>query len=252
IVDDGSKDKTGEIVESYAAKHNWIRVIHRKDRGYRNSAGGEIEAFYDGYNLIKEEKFDYIVKLDGDISFSKDYFELCFNKFKEDPRLGIGGGCIASVKKGKLLFEENPEFHVRGATKIYKYECWKEIEPLPPIPGWDTLDEVKANMKNWNTKSFKDILIIQHKYTGKANGEWKDNTKNGRANYICGYHPLFMITKCLFRFFKNPFSIAPFALFYGYISGYFYKIPQVKDKELIKYLRTQQLRRLFFQKSIWK
>ena len=52
IVDDGSSDETGAVAEAAAAKCDWIKVIHRSDRGYRKPGGGVIDAFYDGYNQI--------------------------------------------------------------------------------------------------------------------------------------------------------------------------------------------------------
>ena len=50
IVNDGSSDRTGEIIDRYAAQVPWIRVVHRTNRGFRKSGGGVVEAFYDGYN----------------------------------------------------------------------------------------------------------------------------------------------------------------------------------------------------------
>ena len=38
---------------------------------------------------------------------------------------------------------------MRGATKIYKRDCWEAIGGLWVAPGWDTIDEVKANMLGW-------------------------------------------------------------------------------------------------------
>ena len=49
IVDDGSADRTGEIIDRYAAQVPWIRAVHRTNRGFRKSGGGVVEAFYDGY-----------------------------------------------------------------------------------------------------------------------------------------------------------------------------------------------------------
>ena len=37
IVDDGSKDGTGEIIDEYARQYPWIKAIHRQDRGFRSS-----------------------------------------------------------------------------------------------------------------------------------------------------------------------------------------------------------------------
>jgi hypothetical protein len=39
---------------------------------------------------------------------------------------------------------------------------------------------------------------------------------------------------------------------HGYFSGYALKIPQVQNKDLIRYVRNQQIRRLLRMKSIWK
>jgi len=118
IVDDGSTDRTGEIIDRYAAKFRWIQAVHRVNRGFRKAGGGVVEAFYEGYKTRKANEWDYIVKLDGDLSFAPDYFEKCFQHFDQDPRLGIGGGEIYHQVSGALKVEANPQFHVRGATRF--------------------------------------------------------------------------------------------------------------------------------------
>jgi glycosyltransferase involved in cell wall biosynthesis len=252
IVNDGSTDKTGLIIDKYAKQYQWIHTRHRENRGFRKAGGGVIETFYDGYNVLKSKDWNYIVKLDGDLSFDKDYFEKCFLEFNNNPKLGIGGGIIFNLKDSALKEEKNPVFHVRGATKIYKRECWNAIGGLMKAPGWDTLDEVKANMMGYKTQSFAELKLIHHRITGSADGTWQNCVKNGRGSYISGYHPIFMMFKCLKRAFHEPDLIASVGLFYGFISGYFQKIPQVNDDKLIQYLRKQQLRRLLLMKSIWQ
>ncbi len=252
IVNDGSIDNTGSIIENYAKRYNWIKALHRENRGFRKAGGGVIEAFYDGYNTLKSKDWQYIVKLDGDLSFDDDYFEKCFQEFHRNPKLGIGGGVVGHIINGELEIERNPLFHVRGATKIYKRDCWDAIGGLLKLPGWDTLDEVKANMLGWATKSFPEIKIIHHKFTGSADGWWSNWVKNGRANYISGYHPLFMFFKCIKGTFQKPYLIVPLGLSWGFVSGYLKKYPQVNDPHLINYLRKQQIRRIFLKNTIWK
>jgi len=138
------------------------------------AGGGVMEAFYDGYDALTCDDWDFIVKLDGDLSFEDDYFQKCFDHFRNNDKLGIGGGMIYHVINGSMQLEENPLFHVRGATKIYKRKCWYEIDGLIKAPGWDTLDEVKANMLGWDTQSFSDLKIIHHRYTGDADGQWRN------------------------------------------------------------------------------
>jgi glycosyltransferase involved in cell wall biosynthesis len=254
IVNDGSVDKTGEILDRYTDGQAWIKTIHRSNRGFRKSGGGVIEAFYDGYASLGVKEFDFLVKLDGDLSFDADYFKNCFKHFKSEPNLGIGGGMICILKDGRIEEDAigDPPFHVRGATKIYRRACWDRISPLERAPGWDTVDEVKANMLGWTTRTFRDLSLLQLKPTGRADGNWRNWIKNGRANYVTGYHPAFMLAKCIKRTFSRPPFLESAALWYGFISGYLSDIPQVEDKNAIQYLRKEQVRRLTLRPSIYR
>jgi glycosyltransferase involved in cell wall biosynthesis len=73
IVDDGSKDKTGEIADRMAKKYSFIRVIHnRPNRGY----GGAMQTgWYSG-------RFEWIAFIDADGQF--DFAEI--TKFIEKQR----------------------------------------------------------------------------------------------------------------------------------------------------------------------
>ena len=252
IVDDGSKDGTARIVEHYAALHPWLRLIRRADRGFRQSGAGVVEAFYEGYGLLRSDEWNFVVKLDGDVSLAPDYFERLFEHFCKQPRLGIAGGNLFHRVNGSLQLEKCPRFHVRGATKVYKKQCWTAIGGLWPAPGWDIIDEVKANMLGWTTESIPDLQVIHHRFTGTAESKWGDQVKNGRAYYVAGYHPLFMAAKCLYRLFSKPYLWGSIAMVQGFISGYMGRLPQVGDRALIRYLRRQQLRRLCGAETIWK
>ena len=252
IVNDGSTDNTGTIINGYAMKYPWIHAVHISNRGFRKPGGGIIDAFYAGYSSRQTNEWDYIVKLDGDLSFDADYFERCFEYFRSSSEIGVGGGIIYDLQESELILERMPLFHVRGATKIYRKNCWDAIGGLVPDLGWDTLDEVKANMLGWRTRTFSDLKIVQHRTTGGPDGRLKSYAKRGRANYIAGYHPLFMFMKCFKRTTQKPYVIAAAAMTYGFVSGYLNRVPQINDKELIKYLRKQQIRKITFRESIWK
>lgn len=261
IIDDGSTDDTPRILHAAGQRHPWITVLQRGDRGFRKAGGGVIEAFGQGYAELfgagKAEatdfQWDFLVKLDGDLSFGPDYFEKCFARFAAEPKLGIGGGTISVLREGRLVPEcpEDVQFHVRGATKIYRRACWDQLGGLLAAPGWDTLDELKAQMLGWNTLTFPGLPVHHHRPTGAADGSWKNWVKNGRANYITGYHPLFMLFKCLRRVFMPPYLVGAAGLWTGFVSGYLERAPQINDSELLRFLRRQQLRRLTFRKSLW-
>src|SRR5437899_1241738 len=73
IVNDGSSDGTGDIIDRYAAEIPWIRVVHRPNRGFRKAGGGVVEAFYDGYKTLRPGTWDFVIKLDGDLTFAEHY-----------------------------------------------------------------------------------------------------------------------------------------------------------------------------------
>ena len=253
IVDDGSTDGTDAVLDRFAAERPWISVIHRKNRGFRANGGGVMDAFYAGFALVEQTEWDFVVKLDGDLSFAPNYFECCLAKFAADPDLGIGGGTVCEDVQGRLRVESagDPPFHLRGATKIYRRSCWEQISPLIKAPGWDTLDEVRANLLNWSTRTFSDLILVQHKPTGSADGAWSNAVKNGKANYLTGYHPAFMLAKCAKRALRKPYFIGAIGLAAGFLTGYAKRLPQSADTETKRYLQGQQIRRLLMRPSIY-
>lgn len=253
IVDDGSKDGTGELLDKLSRPFPWVKVIHRPDRGFRNRFGGEIEAFSEALSFVKINHWEFIVKLDGDVSFDSEYFEHCLGEFLNDPKLGIGGGTVYVFKNNELIIDSpgDPPFHVRGATKIYRRACWDNIKPLVQGPGWDTIDEVKANYFGWSSRSFPQVKIIQHKPTGSSDETFRNWFNSGLANYHAGYHPIFMWGKCLKRVIEKPFFIASLGLMCGFISGYLKGITRSAPEDVVAYLRREQLNCILGRLSIY-
>jgi poly-beta-1,6-N-acetyl-D-glucosamine synthase len=252
IVDDGSTDGTERIIDGWSRNYPWIQTLHLVDRGFRQPGTGVMGAFHAGYRSLKSADWEFIIKLDGDLSLQPDYFERCFERFREDPKLGIAGGMLYLRQDGVLKLEAQPLFHVRGPTKIYRRLCWNAIGGLLRLPGWDTIDEVKANMLGWHTRSFPDLKVLHLRPEGAAEGTWRNAVKKGQANHVSGYHPLFMLLKCVGRVSRKPYVIDAAGHLWGFMSGALRGIPQVADPALICYLRQQQIRRLFGRETIWK
>lgn len=265
LVNDGSTDKTLEIIQRWSNIYPWIVPVDRSapasnaagmesqlERGKRAREAKEILAFYHGLQFLTDCNWDYIVKLDGDLGFDADYFERCFVEFTKNPQLGVGGGAICHLQDGRTVIEKNPRFHVRGATKIYRHACWDAIGGVTCGAAWDTLDEVKANMLGWASRSFDELQVIHYRFTGAANGKWQNAVKKGEWNYISGYHPLFMAMKFVRNLFKRPFFKGAVGLLYGYLLAASRRVARVDDPQLIRYIQDQQLRRLFFRPTIWR
>lgn len=76
VVDDGSKDNTFNVAESYANLDNRIRVIHQKNAGpgiARNTgiaaANGDYIVFFDSDDYVEKDYFQLLSEHDEDVVF---------------------------------------------------------------------------------------------------------------------------------------------------------------------------------------
>jgi glycosyltransferase involved in cell wall biosynthesis len=244
IVDDGSSDDTYEIVKKAAQNFTWITIIKTNADEKRAPGTKVVNAFNYGLSFIKND-FDYIVKLDADLEFDDDYFEKLLYQFEANSKLGIAGGyCVNPMKGNKQKIDNTPEFHVRGATKMYRKKCFDEIGGLMPIFGWDGIDEMKAMMFGWETRSFKNIVLLHLRPTGKETGLLKYAWRKGTSNYYMGYNPLYLILSSINNFTKKPYILFGLTLFSGYAYSYLTNSEQIEDKNLIDFIKKFQKRRI--------
>ena len=94
FVDDGSTDDTREIIQSYADKYPFIRVVKREDRGFRQLGSGVIAAFDYGRERIADQGYEYIAKLDGDMSFPDRYLEVMIGELRANEKLAAVSGKV--------------------------------------------------------------------------------------------------------------------------------------------------------------
>ena len=131
IVDDGSTDRTAEIVESYAQRYPWIELVRRPQHLDRSFAG-KVHAFNAGFERVQSLDFDVIGNLDGDLSFDKDYLEFLIRKFFEDPRLGVAGTPFIENGYDSAKDSFEGENHVAGGCQLFRRKCFKDIDGYTP------------------------------------------------------------------------------------------------------------------------
>jgi glycosyltransferase involved in cell wall biosynthesis len=127
FVDDGSTDDTRSIIESYARKYPWIRVISRDDRGFRQLGAGVIAAFNFGRERLRTQDYAYIAKLDGDMSFPPRYLEIMLCKLKSESRLAAVSGKIFRPENGDYVEEHIIDEMVAGQFKLYRRDAFDDI-----------------------------------------------------------------------------------------------------------------------------
>lgn len=245
IVNDGSNDATEAIVRKFAQEYGWIRLVNRQqDSGIRKRGKGVVEAFYSGFEMLTEP-YDFIVKLDGDVSFGPDYFAALLSRFCHDPLLGIAGGGLYERPDGKSWVMYTTKDHVRGCTKVYRRECFKSIGGLVASMGWDGIDEWKALAKGWRVESFLELKIYHYRFTGAATGFLKSCIEQGYGAYRMGYHPLFMIARGIRRMTDRPYVIGGLAMIGAYFMAWLKRTDLLADASVVRYVRHSQMEKLF-------
>ncbi len=250
IIDDGSTDGTTEIIQKVERENNWIEGIYRESNKIRKPGGEFVLAI--GLEKINIYDYDFIVRMDGDLDFESNYFTVLFEKFENNPKLGIASGVCFITRNGKQIEEKHPRFHTRGPLKTYRTQCYKDINGLLNCLGWDSIDELKANMLGWNSQSFPELKIHHLKKTQSAGGIFSGSFNTGIASYNSGSHPLFVLAKALKIILVRRYRFNSIGLLSGYFSCMIKLKPKPIDRELIKYVRKQQINKLLGKKTIWK
>jgi biofilm PGA synthesis N-glycosyltransferase PgaC len=247
IVDDGSTDNTAEIVRSYAEKYNFIRLIANENRGFRKLGGGVIAAFKFGLNHVSHKDYQFVAKLDGDMSFGSKYLETMFHKFESMPRLAAVSGKVFRPEDGKYVPEWIIDEHVAGQFKLYRREAFEEIGGFVEEVMWDGIDVHMSRMRNWNTLSFDhpDAHLIHHRLMGSSDKNvLKGRLRWGRGIYYMGYHPLYALASGFFRMREKPVFIGGLLIIAGYFKAAIQRVPRYDNPEFRAYLQKWQLGQL--------
>jgi len=241
VVNDHSKDKTGQIVRGFTQKYSWITLINIESSDTHLPGNKIVNAFNKGYDTL-DNNYDIICKFDADLIFPKNYLESLALHFKNDDQLGMVSGFCYIEKNNKWILENlTRKDHIRGALKAYRKDCFLQIGKLKPSMGWDTVDELLSKFYNWKILT-DDSLHVKHlKPTGKSYNRYAKHLQ-GEAMYKMRYG--FTIT--LISALKLAYKKRSFELFKDYMVGYF-----SAKKEKLSFLVTKDQGR-FIRKTRWQ
>lgn len=140
VVDDGSKDKSGEIVHNYAEKDKRIRLISQEN-------GGQSKARNRG---LEESRGEYIIHLDSDDFFIDNDF---FKKLKES----IESTSADVVMYRYVKYYEDSDEYAKSHYDFKRTEGITTPETLLPI-----LAKKDAYYGSAWTKSVKKSLLLEN------------------------------------------------------------------------------------------
>lgn len=246
IVNDGSTDRTKEIVQSRARAHEFITLVNLERVGQRDFAR-KAHAFAKGLSVIGDLDYRFIGNLDADISLQPDYYGAILGKFAEDPALGIAGGIVYTKIGERFLTSDATTHSVGGAVQLFRRDCFQAIGGYMPLPhgGIDAAAEIKARMLGWKVRKFLDYKVMEQRRTGSASGTpIAARIREGRRFHSLGYGLLFYLARSAYRLKDPPAVIGSLAAIYGYLNSYLKREPVQLPGDMVDFIRHEQLERL--------
>lgn len=194
VVNDGSTDRTAQIVSGFCSKNSQFELINLEKSGHEPGAK-VVRTFNKGLEHIQNQRFDVLCKFDADIIFPQDYLKKVTEVYQTNPKAGMVSGIVKIKKsvfekalafdfkdeKKQWMFEDiSSKNHVRGPIKSYRKQCFEDMNGLRPVLGWDNIDVMMAKMHGWETVTIKNLWVKHLRPTAY-------NYKNQKAEKLGEY-----------------------------------------------------------------
>jgi len=156
LSDDGSSDVTPLIAEKLGA-----HIIHVTTKRHKMDGINQALALKTGINkaITNTPEWSFLLKFDADTKIPLNYTEHLIKIMQKYPKLGI---C-----SGKPDHENIRLARASDAAKIYRRECWEDINGLDPWVAFDSHAIIKAAQTGWVTKTISNITFKEMRPSGK-------------------------------------------------------------------------------------
>ena len=253
IVNDGSTDRTEEIVRRYAAQYGFIQ-LHNVFEEHPRNLTAQVNAINTGFAQLRDEHCNFIGNLDADVSFGSRYFERLLEKFSHDSRLGLAGGFIYEDQDGRFQPRQgNNVSSVAHAVQLFRHECLDALGGYKPFSwaGADWHAEVSLRMKGWHVQSFPELQVDHHRPTGMGFGFLRYWYQGGVMDYYLGTHPLFEVFRLARRVRSKPYLVGAAVRSVAFVWASIRRVEREVTPEFMRFLREEQMQRLWESGSGW-
>jgi poly-beta-1,6-N-acetyl-D-glucosamine synthase len=242
IVSDGSTDKTDEIVQSYATKHEFICFV-RVQRPPGHSFGSKGIALRAACKVLEGASYDFIGNIDADIAVEPFFFETLMDHFERDPQLGLAAGFLYEEQGGDFRSRAaNRVDSVMHAAQLVRRECYEAIGGYSVFKygGEDWYAQQCAKMKGWHAAAIPALKAFHARHTGAAINLLRHRFRLGRLDYSFGSDPVFEFLKCGVRVMEKPRFTGAAARFLGFTWCFVRMEKRPVSNEFVAFLRKEQ------------
>ena len=245
LVDDGSTDASAAIADQFAAEHPYARALRRPRRPVERDrlANAAVVASFEWGVEQLEQVPDVVSKMDADLDLTATLFAAVERALVADSALGVVGSFLCVEDGGRLRREFNPVDHVRGPNKFYRWSCFEDIAPLVPHLGWDTVDEIKARMHGWRSRSLElpegDPLHMRP--TGLHDGRLRAFRRWGTCAWCFGQPAAIVFAGGFTRIAERPYVLGGLNYVVGWALAGLRGTPRV-DSDVRAFVRGEKRR----------
>jgi biofilm PGA synthesis N-glycosyltransferase PgaC len=237
VIENGSADATAEVAASLAEEHHWIEVVSAPPGPPRLRGATVVRALHAGIAAL-EQPYALVAKVDADVSFDPNHFELLLQAFDVDPELGLAGGSCAELAEGAWVERHVTGTHVWGAARAYRWACLQDVLPLDERRGWDGLDQLRATARGWKVERLPGLQFRHHRREGERDGSrrrvW---AAQGSAAHYMRYRFSYLLLRTVHRARREPAAIA---ILGAYLAAALRREPRCGDRDVTARLREQQ------------
>ncbi len=171
IVNDGSKDKTAEIIDDYACKYDFVRAIHKENGGVTSArlkgaeaATGDFVGFVDSDDEIEPDMYELLVanalKYEADISHCG--YQMVFPSHI-DLYHGTGELFVEDNKQGVISLLSGQKVEPGLWNKLYKKDLFKTL--------------LEQNLMDCSIKNNEDLLMNYYLFKEAQKSVFEDVCK---------------------------------------------------------------------------
>ena len=211
IVDDGSTDGTAELAQRLADEHSWMEVVAIEGDPTPARGGPIVRAFTAGLEHV-DPSTDVVAKLDADLSFAPDHWELLLAEFAADESLGIAGGTCWEEQAGVWKPQFTTRNHVRGAEKAYRRSCLDVVLPFEQRMGWDGSTSEGGGERVAN-EELPSPGGTPSPTPGRARRSAREVARPREMAHFMGYRPSYLLFRALYRGMRDPVALS---MIWGY------------------------------------
>lgn len=249
IADDGSEDKSPQIISQAALEYPWIHLVKLQanvayDLGKHYAsvciAGFDQTLAYCEQNGVK---FEYIALSDADMVYPENYFANCINFLRDNRQFGIVSGRVLVKKKEGNIYEEDRivlgDGEPFGTGRVWRKETFVDTGGYILAKSPDVVSNAKALLRGWRIKRLPDITCYQTRDTGEKTGLWRGYSAKGERAYYLGVTPLGIFNTIITMMFisrQRNCVIKSLALLAGYCKSLLRREERLEDNKVRRYM----------------